>query len=80
MKGRIRSSYGGVGRNIAEATARLGVVSPLMVSAVGLDHEGDGLLKHSGKLGIDISAISRPQSKDRERYGTATYAAIHDHR
>ena len=92
--GLIRSSYGGVARNIAEAIARLGRLRPLLVSAVGLDHAGEGLLLHSKHAGVDVSAMLRPprsviggvKGSDRvgdsrgEEMGTATYAAVHDHR
>ena len=68
-------------RNIAEAIARLGLCRPLLVSAVGLDHAGEGLVKHGKKAGIDVSAILRPPSSGTgDDIGTATYAAVHDHR
>jgi hypothetical protein len=81
LSGHIRSSYGGVARNIAEAIARLGLQRPLLVSAVGLDHAGEGLLAHSKKAGVDVSAMLRPESTGLGvEVGTATYAAVHDHR
>lgn len=70
-----------MGRNIAEALARLGLCHPLLVSAVGHDHAGEGLLKQSKHAGVDVSAMVMPSS-DEVGYdvGTATYAAVHDHR
>lgn len=80
--GHIRTSYGGVGRNMAEAIARLGLVRPLLVSAVGNDLAGEGLLRHSDSLGIQVSCIQRPHELDCDdnSFRTATYAAVHDHR
>jgi pseudouridine kinase len=71
--GLIRSSMGGVGRNIAENLARLGVPTTLL-SAVGGDSTGKRLLAHAADSGIDtrhmlIDAAGR----------TDSYLAILDH-
>lgn len=51
------------------------------MSAVGLDHAGEGLLKQSKEAGVDVSAMIRPPSSGNGmEVGTATYAAVHDHR
>jgi len=52
----IRTSYGGVARNVAENLARLGQKS-ILVSAVGDDHNGEQLLKQAMEAGVDTSYI-----------------------
>jgi pseudouridine kinase len=70
--GNIRISVGGVGRNIAENLARLGVPVTLL-SAVGDDDAGHTVLAESARNGVDVShvLISKKQH-------TAAYLAIHD--
>ncbi len=63
-------AYGGVARNVAENLARLGVPTSL-VSAVGDDESGRGLLRALQLLGIDVSGISISAA-----HGTAEYAAV----
>jgi len=55
---RIRRSYGGVARNVAENLARLGQPARL-ISVVGEDASGDELLEHTAEAGVDVSAILR---------------------
>jgi pseudouridine kinase len=55
---RIRSSFGGVARNVAENLARLGQPVTL-ISALGQDQEGDQLLQQAAQAGIDVSAVLR---------------------
>lgn len=45
----MTQSFGGVGRNIADAMTRLGF-GPLFVSAVGVDHYAKAILAHNPKL------------------------------
>lgn len=45
-RGTIRRSYGGVGRNLADALTRLGC-KPLFVSVVGEDAAGRELIHHN---------------------------------
>lgn len=52
----IRTSYGGVARNVAENLARLGQAT-ILISAVGDDHNGEQLLNQAAEAGIDISAV-----------------------
>lgn len=72
-------TFGGVGRNIAEAVAVAsregsGTVSVSMVSAIGDDAHGALLLRHSSDIGLDVAhVLSIPGSR------TATYTAVHDH-
>lgn len=55
--GRVTSTAGGVGRNIAENLARLGHPTQL-VSAVGDDLQGQFLLDHTRNAGVDVSTCS----------------------
>ena len=55
---RIRRSYGGVARNVAENLARLG--QPVrLITVVGEDTSGDEMLEYTAKAGVDISAVLR---------------------
>jgi pseudouridine kinase len=66
----IRSSFGGVARNVAENLARLGQPA-ILLSAVGADTAGDLLLQQLDSAGVDISAVQ--QIDDRP---TGTYLAV----
>ena len=55
---RIRRSYGGVARNVAENLARLGH-SVRLISVVGEDDSGDNMLEHAAEAGVDVSAVLR---------------------
>lgn len=52
--GTATTSFGGVGRNVAENLARLGQ-KVVFISVVGNDQNGTNLLEHAQKLGIDVS-------------------------
>jgi pseudouridine kinase len=54
--GSIRISVGGVGRNIAESLARLGVRTTLL-SAVGDDEWGQRILECTAAGGVDVSQV-----------------------
>ena len=54
--GRLRTSAGGVTRNVLENLARLGVRTKL-ISAVGADLYGEMVLRSSASAGIDISGV-----------------------
>lgn len=72
-RGLIRSSMGGVARNIAENLARLGVPTVLL-SAVGADGTGKRLLTHAADSGIDTRhVLIDPAGR------TGSYMAIFDH-
>lgn len=72
-QGVIRSSLGGVGCNIAENLARLGVPTTLL-SAVGADEAGKQLLAQAADSGIDIThVLFDPEGR------TGSYVAILDH-
>jgi sugar/nucleoside kinase (ribokinase family) len=62
----------GVGRNIAECMSRLGS-PPLLLSAVGADIAGDGLVQHLQSIGMDTQGIKRCEDGR-----TACYAALFD--
>jgi len=68
----IETGSGGVGRNIAENLARLGI-GTIFVSAVGNDFSGRQLLEETARVGVDISRV-------RKLYGlnTGTYLAFLD--
>jgi pseudouridine kinase len=55
---RIRRSYGGVARNVAENLARLG--QPVrLITVLGEDRTGSELLDHTAATGVDMSAVLR---------------------
>jgi sugar/nucleoside kinase (ribokinase family) len=54
--GTLTTSYGGVGRNISEALGRAGAAVAL-VSAVGDDAAGKGLLRHTAEAIVDVSRV-----------------------
>ena len=65
-------SHGGVGRNVAEALARLAPATPVLVSAVGGDQQGQSILAGCCHT-LDTSLVRvLPHSH------TATYTAILD--
>jgi pseudouridine kinase len=72
--GRIRRAYGGVGRNIAENLARLDVPT-ILLTAVGDDEYGRGLLEHAAQAGIDVqNSLTVPGP----HMATGGYVAIYD--
>lgn len=50
----MRTSFGGVARNIAENLARLGMPVTL-ITAVGDDYAGEDILESAAEVGIDTS-------------------------
>lgn len=70
--GIVRTSPGGVARNIAENLARLGVDCRL-VSAVGDDHHGRLLLQEGRDAGIDMQHVQHIASAQ-----TSTYLSVLD--
>lgn len=70
--GSVRTSYGGVGRNIAENLARLGE-RVILLSAVGDDESGRSLLHHAAGCGVDVSHVLVDPD-----HRTAAYVAILD--
>ena len=54
----IRTSFGGVARNVAENLARLGQPVALL-SVVGKDRIGQELIEHTGLAGVNVSCIHR---------------------
>ncbi|XP_068220687.1 uncharacterized protein [Palaemon carinicauda] len=69
-KGNIRQSYGGVGRNLGDALARL-KCHPLLVSAVGTDIHARSLTSHNPLM--DCRGLARLKGAS-----TATYCAVLD--
>lgn len=70
--GIIRSSLGGVGRNIAASLATRGV-STTLLTALGKDDSGQNMLYHCSSIGLDTASIKRLPEK-----ATARYVGIHD--
>lgn len=66
----IRTSFGGVARNVAENLARLGQPVTLL-SAVGADQIGDHLITYTAESGVDVSNILHS-----DQYPTGTYLAV----
>jgi pseudouridine kinase len=65
----IRTSYGGVARNVAENLARLGGTVTLL-TAVGSDQAGDRLLAQAADAGVDVTVSMRSST-----YPTGAYLA-----
>jgi pseudouridine kinase len=66
----IRTSYGGVARNVAENLARLGQPVALL-TAVGRDGLGERLLEHAAQAGIDVGGVLQVEEQP-----TGTYLAV----
>jgi pseudouridine kinase len=68
----IRTTFGGVARNVAENLARLG--QPVrLITAVGEDDRGDRLIEQAIQAGVDVSAVLRSETNP-----TSTYLAVID--
>lgn len=70
--GSIQTSFGGVGRNIAENIARLGIPIHLC-SVIGDDAYGASMMAHATDVGIDLSLVDVINSKR-----TSSYLAVSD--
>lgn len=70
--GRIRKTFGGVARNVAENLARLGHPVRLL-TVVGQDWTGDQLVEQIESAGVDTRFILRT-----DKYPTGTYLALVD--
>lgn len=68
----IRTSFGGVARNIAENLARLGVPVTLL-TAVGDDYAGEDILSSADDVGVDVSRALIAEDET-----TGTYLAALD--
>jgi len=68
--GQVRMSFGGVGRNLAECLARLGL-KPVFVSAIGTDPLGVMMLKHCEEVNMVTRGIYTSKVNH-----TGTYSAI----
>ncbi|KAL1426908.1 hypothetical protein MTO96_017901 [Rhipicephalus appendiculatus] len=71
--GHIRTSWGGVGRNVADCLSRLLGDTVRLVSAVGVDRNGEALLKHNPLL--DTGGVARVEGTR-----TASYCTLLDKR
>jgi pseudouridine kinase len=66
----IRTSFGGVARNVAENLARLGQPVRLL-TAIGADLAGDQLLEQAEAAGVDVDGVLRLTD-----WPTSTYLAV----
>ncbi|KAM6293673.1 uncharacterized protein LJ264_016843 [Porphyrio hochstetteri] len=66
--GRVRRTFGGVGRNLADCFSRLGL-APLFLSAIGRDEHSESILHYCHHM--DMSAVLQLEGKS-----TATYCAV----
>ena len=64
---RIRSSFGGVARNVAENLARL-EQSVRLISAVGSDEDGKRLIARLDTAGVDTSAVIVAKNRPTDSY------------
>lgn len=71
---RIRTSFGGTARNVAENLTRLGQEVKLL-SVVGKDQVGEQLLRHTEEAGVDVSGVQIS-----ETLPTGSYLAVIDQR
>ncbi len=71
--GKVTTSAGGVGRNVAEGLSRLGICAT-MVSAVGKDDAGNQLLQHCRSAGINTDHVLRVDGAN-----TSSYVSVHGH-
>ncbi len=71
---RIRRSYGGVARNVAENLARLGQPVSL-ITVVGADQGGEDMLVYTQAAGVDVSNVMHTAN-----YPTGFYMGILDQR
>jgi pseudouridine kinase len=69
---RIRTSFGGVARNVAENLARLGQPVKLL-SVIGKDRIGDDILAYTRQAGVDVSAVFTT-----DKYPTGFYMGVLD--
>jgi len=67
---KVRTSYGGVARNVAENLARLGQ-DVILITAAGDDHSGTQVLAYTENAGVDISHAIRT-----DVYPTGFYMGI----
>jgi len=67
---KIRSSFGGVARNVAENLARLGQGVNL-ITVVGEDDPGERLLRTTAEAGVNVEAVMRTG-----RHPTGSYIAV----
>jgi pseudouridine kinase len=70
--GKIRKSFGGVARNVAENLARLGQ-PVILLTVVGQDETGESILEYLGSAGVDVSFVMR-----HTKISTGTYLALVD--
>ncbi|WP_424943065.1 PfkB family carbohydrate kinase [Aliiroseovarius crassostreae] len=65
--GRITRLPGGVAMNIAMTFSRFGL-KPALITAIGLDHEGEELMMRAAQMGMVTEYIHRPHDLPTDRY------------
>lgn len=73
-QGRVQQQCGGVGKNIAEAAARLGRAQVCFVSAVGEDPTAGIVLDMLKKAGVPVEGVQKVKGKR-----TPVICVVHDH-
>ncbi len=73
--GKIVRTFGGVGRNIAETLARLGVKTRLATLTAN-DETGDALLRHLLQVGVDTRPCVRADGSDATADGTPQFVSV----
>jgi pseudouridine kinase len=68
----IRTSFGGVARNVAENLARLGQPVKLL-TVIGRDRLGEEILAHTRQSGVDVTHVHRT-----EKYPSGFYMSVLD--
>jgi pseudouridine kinase len=68
----IRTTFGGVARNVAENLARLGQ-DVCLLTVVGNDQAGNQLLQEASEAGVNVDAVLRA-----DQHPTGTYLAVVD--
>ena len=67
---RIRTSFGGAARNVAENLARLGQPVGLL-AVLGKDRPGDEMIAYTRQAGVDVTHVHRV-----DNYPTGSYVAV----
>ena len=65
--GKVRTSFGGVARNVAHNLARLGQ-AVILISVVGDDPTGRQLLDQAAAAGVNVSAVLRSEARPTGAY------------
>ncbi len=67
VPGRISRLPGGVAMNIAMTLRRFGM-RPVLLTAIGRDDEGEDLVGHCSRMGLDVAHVYRSEDLPTDRY------------